>query len=604
MKKALEWLDHRTGICTVARDALYENIPGGAKWRYVWGTVLLFALGAQFLTGLFLWMNYSPGVHTAWESVNYIQNEIHGGWLLRGLHHYLAQVIPALLFAHLVQVVIAGSYRAPREFNFWVGLCLLVLVLLIALTGYQLPWDQKGYWASKVAMSLLGIVPFAGHALQRIVMGGADYGQLSLTRFFALHAGILPCGVLLLLGVHGYLFRRHGFTKRAPETRTGVPFWPDQALRNAVACLALMVALLLLIFQHRILSTPGPLGAELSAPADPSEPYAAARPEWSFLPMFQFLKSFPSGTEVYGAIFIPGVVFTIMLLMPLTARLKFGHRFNVAFLAALMCGAAALACVAIHQDRHNAEYQLAVKESQRNAERIQALTHALGVPEGGAITLEQNDAYTQGPKLFAKNCASCHRYDGGDGTGRPVKDPQSASDLAGFGSREWLTGLLDPARISTTNYFGGTKFRDSKMAKFVKKTMPGYTAEQKENLKMVIAALSGEAHLKSQGAEDMRDAAAITNGAALLQGDMKCTDCHQFRVRDENASAPDLTGYASREWLMKIISNPAHPDLYGDINDRMPAYGDKGIMTQREIGLLSDWLRGDWYEPTQAADAK
>jgi ubiquinol-cytochrome c reductase cytochrome b subunit len=601
MKAFFDWLDHRTGLCTLARQAMYENIPGGARWRYVWGTVLLFALGAQFLTGIFLWMNYSPGVHTAWESVNYIQNEMHGGWLLRGLHHYIAQILPALLVFHLVQVIIAGSYKAPREFNFWVGLCLLVLVLMIALTGYQLPWDQKGYWASKVAMSLLGIVPVIGHALQKIVIGGSDYGQLSLTRFFAIHAGILPCGVLFLLGAHAYLFRRHGFTRRAPDSVSGAPFWPDQALRNAIACLALMAALLFLILQHRILSTPGPLGAELSPPADPSEPYAAARPEWSFLCMFQFLKCFPGGTEVYGAIVIPSVIFAIMFLMPFTARLKFGHRFNVAFVVILLCSAAVLTTVALNEDRHNEAYQLAVKESHRNADRVEALAHSLGVPAGGAVELVRNDSFIQGPKLFAKHCSSCHRFEGGDGTGRPVKDPQSASDLKGFGSREWLDGFLDPARISTTNYFGGTKFNNTKMAKFVKKTVAAYTPEQKEQLKMVIAALSGEAHLKNQLAEDQHDAAIITNGAALLQGVMKCTDCHQFRVHDDNATAPDLTGYASRNWLVKIISNPGHPDLYGDRNDRMPAYGDKGILTAQEIGLLADWLRGDWYEPAETA---
>ncbi len=613
MKAFLDWLDQRTGVPSVVRDAMYENIPGGASWRYVWGTVLLFALAMQFLTGIFLWANYSPSVQTAWESVNYIQNEMYGGWLLRGLHHYLAQILPALLVAHLVQVIIAGSYKAPREFNFWIGLVLLVLVLLIALSGYQLPWDQKGYWASKVALSLLGIVPFVGHSLQRIVIGGPDYGQQSLTRFFAIHAGILPCCVIAALGAHAWLFRRHGFNKRKPVGTPGAAFWPDQALRNAVACLALMAGLLFLIFENRIMSTPGPLGAELSSPADPSEAYSAARPEWSFLCMFQFLKNFPGDTEIYGAIVIPSVIFAIFFLMPFIGRKPVGHKFNVAFLLTLLCGAAVLTTMAKLEDRHNAAYQLAVKNARRDAERVQMLAHYQGVPTGGAILLVRNDALIQGPKLFAKNCASCHRFDGHDGTGQLVKDPQSAADLKGFASREWLTSFLDPEHISTTNFFGGTRFKDSKMSKFVKKTVAAYTPEKKEALKKVIIALSAEAQLKSQADADRRDAAIVTEGCALIRDTMKCADCHQFRVKDPDASAPDLTGYGSRDWLIKIISNPAHPDLYGDRNDRMPSYGDKAILSANDIGLIADWLRGEWFEPpvstpaaapTQTASAK
>ncbi|MDX1950609.1 MAG: menaquinol-cytochrome C reductase, partial [Verrucomicrobiota bacterium] len=90
MKKLLDWLDHRTGVKKLTHEALYENIPGGARWRYVWGSTLTFALVVQFITGIFLWMAYNPSASTAWESVYYIQHEMAGGWLLRGIHHYMA----------------------------------------------------------------------------------------------------------------------------------------------------------------------------------------------------------------------------------------------------------------------------------------------------------------------------------------------------------------------------------------------------------------------------------------------------------------------------------------------------------------------------------
>ncbi|HVX60272.1 MAG TPA: cytochrome b N-terminal domain-containing protein, partial [Pirellulales bacterium] len=186
----VNWLDDRTGIRDLIHEALYEHIPGGSRWRYVWGSTLVFAFTVQLITGTFLWMCYSPSGQTAWESVYYIQHEMQGGWLLRGLHHFMAQAMVVLLVLHLLQVVIDGAYRAPREVNFWLGLILMQIVLGLSLTGYLLPWDQKGYWATRVATNLMGIVPVVGPQLQKLVVGGADYGHHTLTRFFALHAGV------------------------------------------------------------------------------------------------------------------------------------------------------------------------------------------------------------------------------------------------------------------------------------------------------------------------------------------------------------------------------------------------------------------------------
>ena len=122
MKRLFDWLDNRTGYKKLTNEALYENIPGGSRWRYVWGSTLTFALAIQFITGIFLWMAYNPSSQTAWESVYYIQHEMTGGWLLRGIHHYTAQIMTILLALHLMQVVIDGAYKAPREVNFWFGI--------------------------------------------------------------------------------------------------------------------------------------------------------------------------------------------------------------------------------------------------------------------------------------------------------------------------------------------------------------------------------------------------------------------------------------------------------------------------------------------------
>ena len=589
-----DWFDNRTGCKKLLHEALYENVPGGSRWRYVWGSTLTFAFMVQVITGIFLWFAYSPSSQTAWESVYYIQNEMWGGWLLRGIHHFTAQAMTVLLVLHLMQVIIDGAYKAPREVNFFFGMILLVLVLGLSLTGYLLPWDQKGYWATKVATNIMAITPLVGPELQKIVIGGADYGHHTLTRFFALHAGVLPGLVVFFIAGHVYLFRKHGLTAKEPKTRPDCAFWPDQVLKDAVACLAVLAAVVFFIVKPRLFGG-GEMGADLGAPADPSEPYSAARPEWYFLFLFQFLKAewlitfFGHQGELVGAIIIPTVVVLVLFAMPFIGKWRLGHRFNIGFLSVILAGAALLTYQAIKEDQHKPEYLAAVKQAERDSHRIKELAREHGIPVTGAASLLHTDPMTQGPKLFAKNCASCHRYEGHNGLGELVKDPQSAADLKGFASREWIAGILHPEKIASSNYFGGTKFANGKMVKFVKKDAAEFTQEQ---VKQIAAALSAEAQLPTQAEMDMSDATIIDAGRKFMAAETaRCTECHQFRKKDEDATAPDLTGYGSREWLVGILSNPKHERFYGTKNDRMPAFGEEKILDAQAIGLLADWLR-------------
>lgn len=592
MKAFFDWADQRTGYKKLVHETLYENVPGGARWRYVWGSTLAFCFTIQVITGLALWVAYSAGSQTAWESVYYIQHEMWGGWFLRGLHHYTAQAMTVLLVFHLMQVVIDGAYKAPREINFWSGVVLLLLVLALSLTGYLLPWDQKGFWATKVATSIAAITPFIGPELQKLVVGGSDYGHHTLTRFFALHAGVIPGVIIAFIVAHIYLFRRHGLTPKEPRRRPDAAFWPDQVLRDAVACLAVLLVVVFFIIRYR--------GAELGAPADASEQFSAARPEWYFLFLFQLLKYFPGGTEIWGAIVIPALLMGVLIAMPFVGKWKLGHRFNLGFLWAMLAGVGLLTYLARTEDAASPEFILAVHSAERDAARVIVLAQSPdGIPTAGAVTLLRNDALTQGPKLFAKNCASCHRYDGHDGLGSQPKDKVSASDLKGFASREWIAGLLDPARVDSPHYFGGSKQKTGKMVKFVKEDIAEFDAAQKAQLQKLIIGLSAEAGLKAQSAADTRDAVVIAEGRKLVSSTaMNCTDCHKFYAAGtEDPSAPDLTGYGSREWLLAFISDPSHARFYGERNDRMPAYGPDKILTAAEIGLVTDWLRGEWYEP-------
>jgi ubiquinol-cytochrome c reductase cytochrome b subunit len=668
MKSLVDWLDSRTGVRGFLRAALYEHIPGGARWRYVWGSTLVFAFLVQLLTGIVLWMYYSASAQTAWESVYYIQYEVSGGWLLRGLHHFMAQAMVVLLALHLVQVVIDGAYRAPREVNFWLGLILMQLVLALSLTGYLLPWDQKGYWATRVATNLLGVVPLVGAKLQQLVVGGADYGHHTLTRFFALHAGVLPGLLVAILVVHVALFRRHGICYKEPKKGADTTFWPDQVLKDSVACLAVLVVVLALCLRPGTwFSAEGGValgpeaGADLGAPADPSNPYSAARPEWYFLFLFQFLKLFEgwgAEGEVLGAVAIPSAVMLLLFLMPLVGRWNLGHGFNVAVLLMVLCGIGYLTMSAIHEDqqarwfwtnreefieleevvgelgtddkkiadhfggdaekmadyrrrlaaferyRKSEDYLKAAAEAESEARRaVELASGPERIPPTGAISLLRDDPKTQGPKLFAARCAGCHTYlppEADSAVRAAAEKDATAPNLYGFASRAWLTGLFDAKQIAGPAYFGNTAHKEGEMVGFARDTMSGWSAEDVKN---VVTALSAEAALASQRAADQKDAAAIEAGRKLITSADNCVQCHKFRDAGELGSAPDLTGYGSREWLVGMISNPAHERFYRDANDRMPAFaaheGDsaENILSAKSIGLVADWLRGEWYRP-------
>lgn len=589
MKDGLDWLDQRTGYKALIHETLFENVPGGARWRYVWGSTLVFFFSVQVITGIFLWMGYSPSSQTAWESVYFIQNQMWGGWFLRGLHHFVAQAMTILLVLHLMQVVIDGAYKAPREVNFWSGVVLLLLTLALSLTGYLLPWDQNGYWATTVSTNIVGINPGIGHALQTVIVGGSNYGHQTLTRFFALHAGVIPGGIIAFIVAHIYLFRRHGVTPKEPRTRPDAAFWPDQILRDAVACLAVLLVVVFFIFRYH--------GAPLGAPADPSEQFAAARPEWYFLFLYQLLKYFPGRTEFIGAIVLPTLLLLVLIAIPYFGKWKLGHRFNVGFLSVMLFGVALLTWVAISADKHDPDYLVAAEGAERDASRAVVLANE-GIPVTGAMTLMRDDALTQGPRIFSRNCASCHRYDGHDGLGNALpKDSISASDLKGFGSRAWLARYFDPKEIAGPRHWGGTALKDGDMVAWVMNHIPSATVAQKEDIQHMLIALSAEAQLKSQRDMDKRDTALIAAGTVMLRDQKGCAECHSFH--DAGKGSPDLTGYGSREWLHAFISDPAHARFFGENNDRMPSYIPEKSLSEKEIGLVADWLRGEWFVPAK-----
>jgi ubiquinol-cytochrome c reductase cytochrome b subunit len=619
MSAITNWLDDRTGYRKFVHDALYEVIPGGSRWRYVWGSTLVFTFTVQVVTGIFLWMSYSPSSQTAWESVYYIQHEMQFGWLLRGVHHFTAQMMIVLLALHLMQVIIDGAYRAPREVNFWLGLILMQIVLGLSLTGYLLPWDQKGYWATQVATKLAGILPGIGPAVQRLIVGGSEYGHHTLTRFFAMHAGVLPGLLIAFLVMHIYVFRRHGLKTRN-QARADSSFWPDQVLKDAVACLGVLLVVLLLCLWHaprsvdeiRTLAESNRLGevmgADLGAPADPASAYAAARPEWYFLFLFQFLKYFPGPTEIYGAVVIPGAVFGVMFLMPIIGRWKLGHFFNIGYTLCLLAGIGILTYLAMAEDNNDPKYVAAVATAKANSERVVELIRVeKGIGATGARHILRNDPKSRGPELFADNCAQCHRFNGHDGKEYTPEAQATASDLAGFGTREWIRSFIENpagdkyfAPTAHASFGGqpvGTRFTEGEMAGWAKDNVPKMSPQDLDGVVEFLVAQGGRS---DQTPTDPKLVEAGRNFFEKGGGEASaCADCHHIKFEGgelgEAGSAPDLTGYGSDKWLREFILHPDAPHNYGDKN-AMRRF--EGQISGRDLDILVKWMRHEWQGGT------
>lgn len=616
MNALINWLDDRTGLKKLMHEALYENIPGGARWRYVWGSTLVFTFTIQLITGTFLWTAYSPSTTTAWESVYYIQNHMQFGWLVRGLHHFSAQAMTVLLALHLMQVVIDGAYRAPREINFWLGLILMQIVLGLGLTGYLLPWDQKGYYATQVSTEIMGATPVVGPQLQQLAQGGPQYGHHTLTRFFAMHAGILPATLIAFLVLHIAVFRRHGITVPDPDRAPAATFWPDQVLKDAIACLAVLATVLTLTIVK---------GAELAAPADPSEAYSAARPEWYFLFLFQFLRFewVEHQGLAFGAIYVPGALMAILTAMPIIGRWRAGHRFNIAFMMLTMVGIVGLTALALKNDAEDPDFQAAITQAHDDSVRIRKLAERpAGIPLEGAVALLRNDPLAQGPRLFARNCAPCHRFDGHDGTGREVvklveqdgkkqrvKEEPTAADLGKFGTTDWLRAVVTdyPATFAPLAN-AGDKVKEhfidnSEMADWSKSHAQHWRVDGNkpslDDLLTFLQCQSGRKDAPKPGDEAVKRGREVFASGKLAVGEFetKCSDCHALKPRGEETTlgeggtAPTLTGYAGAEWLREFLKNPGHAQFYGD-NNAMPAFGER--LSEKELDLLVRWMVGDY----------
>ena len=217
----VDWFDQRFPFTSAVDEALYQRVPNFANaFYYCFGGMTFILVVFQIITGIFLSFYYVPDAAAvagqnapAYNSVLFIMNEVYLGWLIRGVHFWSANLLIIMIALHMFRVFWTGSYRAPRELNWMVGVIMLVVILAFSLTGYLLPWDTKAYWATTVTIKIGGSAPVLGPYIKEFLQGGAYVGPSTLQRFFAIHVFLLPAAVTLLMYVHFRLIRAHGISE-------------------------------------------------------------------------------------------------------------------------------------------------------------------------------------------------------------------------------------------------------------------------------------------------------------------------------------------------------------------------------------------------------
>jgi ubiquinol-cytochrome c reductase cytochrome b subunit len=612
-------------IAALKKSALDERIPGGARFVYAFGSALVVLFGTQALTGIGLALYYSPSASSAWASVFYIEHKVALGYLLRGLHHYGASAMIVVLGIHLIQTFTFGAYRQIRTLVWWSGLFLMFLVIAFGLTGYLLPWDQKGYWATRVATDIVATTPVLGKELQYLIQGGNEYGNLTLTRFYAIHVVILPALLVLLLVAHVALFRKVGGVTpswRLSEGRAD----PKRArwilvvligaflfvaglatsllvpLKAALAIACLGAALpigIQLLRSAGLLSTkdnPNVVGAfwpdqlarnalfalgiiallaalsvyrrvPLDAPADPTLTYLP-RPDWYFLFLFQLLKYFEGHLIVVGTLVLPGLAALILFALPLLDRgpsrspLSRGRAPLVAVVYGMVAGIFLLTYLAVRADERNPEVRRLRREADRAASRAAELAQN-GIPPEGAAFLFSSDPREHGRRIFGTSCGSCHALEGAGGGKAP--------DLTHYLSTEWIAGLI--RNPDDPRYFGKTKLRE----------MESYAQLGEETIQALADFLSA---LADHDVAPNAFPPELQNGRKLYEK-VGCESCHSLEPGEEGP-APNLAGYGSDRWLREFLRDPGGPLYYGKDN-QMPLFGKR--LSPSELDAAVAFLR-------------
>jgi ubiquinol-cytochrome c reductase cytochrome b subunit len=573
------WLDDRTGLPALARRVLDRPVPGGARLGHALGFALAITLAVDILTGLLLMTTYSPSSTMAWGSVHYISHQMDLGWFVRGLHRYgsFGAVVLGGLF--LFRLVMVGAYRAPREVHWWLAIGAFLLILGLGVTGNVLPWDQRGYWAAVVETTIAGGTPVLGPIVKKLVVGGPEFGNQTITRFYGLHVAVLP-GLLVLCGwAYAVLFGKHGY--HGPSEHEGTePYWPRQAFYDLALAFAVLVVLSgLTVYWH---------GYSLDAPADPSSDDYPARPEWYFLPLNLLLHVF-EGREYIATMLIPGGIATGLFLLPLLEKAlppRLSYVAACTFLVTLAGAVGLLIGIALFKDSNSEAFRKARARADVAADRAEALATLQGIPPEGSAYVLGLDPLHRGGDLFAKKCQGCHAL------GELKAETPSATDLKDYGSIGWVRGLLE--KPDAPGYFGNTPQCDG-MTTW--KEGSKLTGKELDDVAAYVASFASVPP-DAIPAEWLLDPRVKAHpGRAAYQ--KECAECHtlgDLTTRGKIQPAPDLFGWGSDRWTARMIKVPGSTSHYGylekDGEQKMPAFGAQ--LTDRDVATLIRYLKGDY----------
>ena len=211
-KNTTDWLDERVNGTGIYTAMLSRKVPKGTNWFYTLGSSVMFIFAMQAITGVFLAMYYVPSATEAYASISHITNDVFLGEFVRGLHKWGASLMIILIFLHMARTFFFGAYKYPRELNWVIGVVLIVLTMVMGLTGYLLPFDQRSFWATIVANNITASGPVLGPYLADFLRAGPDFSATTLSRFYALHMLVVPGLIAGLIGAHLFLVVKLGTT--------------------------------------------------------------------------------------------------------------------------------------------------------------------------------------------------------------------------------------------------------------------------------------------------------------------------------------------------------------------------------------------------------
>ncbi|MBK8099994.1 MAG: cytochrome bc complex cytochrome b subunit [Planctomycetes bacterium] len=288
------------------RELTNEPVPNHLKrWWFCLGGTPAYLFVVQIVTGILLAFYYEATPQRAFESVRYITDEAAFGWYLRSVHKWGATLMVAAVILHQMRVYFTGAYRKPRELNWLIGMCLLVCTLTVGFTGYCLVYEQLSFWGAQVGAQIGANVPLVGGLMKSMLLGGDAYNERTLSRFYVLHAAVLPAVMMLLLFVHITLIRLQGITElkfgdEKPDEPRFFNFFPDHI------CTELILGLVLMILLSALATV---LPATMGERANPLVTPEVIKPEWFFYVTFRWLKLFSITVAILSMGFIVFVMF-------------------------------------------------------------------------------------------------------------------------------------------------------------------------------------------------------------------------------------------------------------------------------------------------------